>query len=269
MPALIDAGSDGGAVAALKANTRDWHRQLDRQSLLSVLVSPALTPDIYREVLCRLLPIHQRIEAALCPYLENAPRAEFAVIDRALWHRSGDLVADILSLHGEPGSCPGAEAAAARPAPDLLLHDVTQAWGCLYVIGGASLGGQIIARRVLAQLGAGAARSLQFFHGRSVDAGVAWRALCSSLESALHEPRGRLAAIAKAQETFAYYAGCLDRSGPMSVPDLLDCGAGTVTRGLHAVPETSGSRHCYSAALLGVPGDAGARPGLARRGRDP
>ena len=76
--------------------------------------------------------------------------------------------------------CPVADAAV-PPAP--AVPDFSAAVGCLYVLEGAALGGQIIARHVGDTLGLSPAAGLAFYTSYGADRGRMWRGFRAAAES--------------------------------------------------------------------------------------
>jgi heme oxygenase (biliverdin-IX-beta and delta-forming) len=77
--------------------------------------------------------------------------------------------------------------------------------GCLYVVEGATLGGQLIARVVQEQLGIGPRNGGSFFHGYGSGTGPRWRTFCSVLAAATRSGEAESAVVASAVDTFHAY----------------------------------------------------------------
>ena len=85
------------------------------------------------------------------------------------------LVADLLALGvAAPALLPRCEALPELDGPADVL-------GCLYVLEGATLGGQVIARHLHATLGIGPSSGAAFFHGYGDETGARWRAFAARL----------------------------------------------------------------------------------------
>ncbi len=67
----------------------------------------------------------------------------------------------------------------------LSLPDLAQALGCLYVLEGATLGGQVLSRRSAEPFGFTRAHGCAFFHRYGDQVGPLWQACCSVLNDTL------------------------------------------------------------------------------------
>jgi heme oxygenase (biliverdin-IX-beta and delta-forming) len=148
----------------LRSRTRSLHddaeRALDLESRLSSI--PA-----YCGLLRSLWQLHAGYEAAFAAQSWSGFRIDFA-----RRRRSDMLLAD-LSVLGVP-------AVPATP-PRLPMHGLCDAIGCLYVIEGSTLGGQIIFQRVRERLGASADGAASFFRGYGPETGGMWRKLIDAI----------------------------------------------------------------------------------------
>lgn len=84
-----------------------------------------------------------------------------------------------------------------------VLDDATAGFGCLYVLEGSTLGGQVISRHVAAQLAVTPERGARFFAGYGSATGAMWRAFGAVLsEHAAHTGRADCI-VDVARSTFA------------------------------------------------------------------
>ena len=154
----------------LKDVTRESHRALERQM---PLLDAALRQDTYRHMVQQLFTYHRPLEAALLSssgfaelgitYAERAKTARLARDLEAL----GLSTRDLEHLH----DCENLPS---------LAHP-SHIFGCLYVLEGATLGGQIVARHLQASLGLTADCGASYFSGYGVDTGPRWKAFCGLL----------------------------------------------------------------------------------------
>jgi heme oxygenase len=97
--------------------------------------------------------------------------------------------------------------------PDTLMHvpqcdelppvsTLAEVLGCLYVVEGASLGGQIIARRLQASLELSRDSGARFFNGYGSDTGPYWKATSAFLTACATELDQDDAIVASANATF-------------------------------------------------------------------
>jgi len=91
--------------------------------------------------------------------------------------------------------------------PDLASAEA--ALGAVYVLEGASLGGAILSRRLIADLGARVPH--RFFDPYGTDRGLRWRNFLDHLERCLERPEARRVAAHSALATFGSLLGWLER----------------------------------------------------------
>ena len=154
----------------LKDVTRESHLALERQM---PLLDPALLPGTYRHMVQQLFTYHRPLEAALLSSPGFAPLG-IAYAERAKTARLGrDLAALGLTTR---------EIEQLRDCESLprLTHP-SHIFGCLYVLEGATLGGQIVARHLRASLGLTPDSGASYFSGYGVDTGPRWKAFCAIL----------------------------------------------------------------------------------------
>lgn len=117
----------------LKEQTRDSHRRLDRNGMLKSLLGSELTESVYGDVLQAMYVFFGAIEPRILAYLERSA-LPFDYRERVKW----PSLANDLSRLGR------------KPAPPVeMMPDLTQdaeLIGALYVLEGATLGGQIIVK---------------------------------------------------------------------------------------------------------------------------
>ncbi len=153
-------------MAALRQCTADQHRSIE--SVLA-LDSPF---DLrhYRRVLRGFGVFHAAWEPRVAAALPAADAAWFiARSRRPLLQR--DLQALLIEL-------PLPVAGPSR----IPLDDRASAWGSMYVLEGSALGGQLIARRLVEQLGIRPDRGGAYFHGWGSETGAMWRKFRERLE---------------------------------------------------------------------------------------
>ncbi len=130
-------------------------------------------PESYRQLLARLWGLYEPLEAALARIDWQGAAIDFR--ERA---KLGWLEADLMVLGMNAGTIAGLPRAAALPR----VTDRLDAMGMLYVMEGASLGGQIISRRLTADLGVTADQGGRFFSSYGRQVGPRWRDYLLALE---------------------------------------------------------------------------------------
>ena len=169
----------------LRAETRLHHTDVERHTPMAWLMAPGLDRAALADVLARLYAFQAPLEAALAPR-----QAAFGLdpIDRA-----GRLARDLGVL-------------GAVPPPSAGVGDVpgigsdAQARGATYVLEGAALGGQVIARHLAPTLGLAPDRGLSFFASDGTPAGPRWRAVRRLLDATPDTDHD--AVVAAATDTF-------------------------------------------------------------------
>jgi heme oxygenase len=189
-------------LAALRDGTRDLH---DRTEAAFVLGEAArVTRPVYAEVLARLHDFYAAAEAALGAW---APALAAHGVDVAARHKAALLRRDLAALGSRPPALPGGAApAGAFPAP--AVPTAAHAFGLAYVLEGATLGGQLLRRRLGPALGLTPERGLAFFAAYGAEVGPMWRAFTAALDRfdraapAPDRPAARAAAVAGARAAF-------------------------------------------------------------------
>lgn len=149
----------------LKRGTRVEHERIER-------AVPLLTDELdratYRRYLEKLLGFYDPLERALAQHPWH-----HAGIDFEVRRKTELLLCDLRAL----GYDEAALAALARCAALPPLPDLPAALGCLYVLEGSTLGGQILSRHVAHRLGLGPAAGGAFLASYGKAVGPMWRAL--------------------------------------------------------------------------------------------
>jgi heme oxygenase len=148
----------------LRAATRELHERAEGQ-LAPLLVGPGVTAERVRAALGALHGFHAPLEPQLRAAMAAAG-APFALIDRT--HR---IARDLAALGAAPDDI--ARLPRCRDLP--ALRGAADAAGCLYVLEGAQLGGQVIARELARRLGIGRDRGASFFAGEGAGTAARWR----------------------------------------------------------------------------------------------
>lgn len=186
----------------LREHTAQLHQQAERAVDL-----PSRCRDIpsYRSLLATLLGLYSPLEDLLSRFDWAS-----AGIDLPARRKAHLLRADLAVLGltaNEVWILPRCEE---TPAPTTLAG----AFGVLYVLEGATLGGAIIARQVREVLGIEPASGGSFHACYGNQSGILWRGFCAAMESYCGEDEGRIAeALREAAATFSAFerwltAGC-------------------------------------------------------------
>ena len=181
-------------LARLKAETAARHDALERR--LDVF-GRLDTLDAYRALLGRFLGFYEPIEERI-RLVERHGRLPLSLDER--W-KTERLKRDLATL----GCSAGGIAALPRSADLPPLATAADAFGCLYVLEGATLGGQVIARLLTRHFGLGPDSGGAFFasYGRRV--GPMWRELGVALASYTDQAGAHDAVVRSAHATFAAF----------------------------------------------------------------
>lgn len=202
-PASRTVGGTAGAPihAELRGRTALLHQELEQRL---DLIGPGLSLDRYRWVLRTFHGWYAPVEAQLAPFADATPSREFTLRDRTA------LLARDLQACGAPA---GAIAALprCRDLPPLLT--IEQRAGCLYVIEGAALGGQIITRALDRQLGLRDRGGSVFFAGDGEATGLRWRRVLAWLDDVARRSARSDDIIVSACETFSSLSRWVDQQG--------------------------------------------------------
>ncbi len=190
-----DADPDG-VLQRLKAATRAEH---DAIEAALDLMAPRLTLTDYRRRLRR----YHGFYAPLEPLIAAAADWPHWRLDMTARAKTAWLAADLFCL-GDAGKHGGAPPAALPQCSELPpLDSPAAAFGCAYVLEGATLGGRVISRHIERALGLNAADGARFFHGYGDQTGVMWKAFRTALSAFSDQPCNEDRVVASAIATFA------------------------------------------------------------------
>jgi heme oxygenase len=183
----------------LKVATSTRHAALERQL---PLLDADLSAATYRHFVQRLFGFYEPLEANLLA----VPWWDTVGLDYAPRHKTPRLQRD-LEVLGDTEATLAALPRCERLPP---LTNPAQLWGCLYVIEGATLGGQIIIKQLNAHLGLTAACGASFFDGYGAQTGSRWKAFCAAVPGEDDDfPGGREAMLRSANLTFDLFSDWL------------------------------------------------------------
>jgi heme oxygenase len=194
----------------LKTQTAHLHEHLPQTiPLLQQLEQPTLTS--YTSILCAYwgyyLPIEQRIDQAWFAF------PELATFDLAGRHKTNLIERDLAFL--------GMDAMQINRLP--ICHDLPSittlghALGVLYVIEGATLGSQLIARTIEKTLGLNEQAGCAFFNGYGREVGPMWKRFSAFVNQFSDDTVVEADAIEAATATFQSFATWL-RHAPIQPP---------------------------------------------------
>jgi heme oxygenase len=189
------AGAPAGGsdiLSRLRVETRVEHVLLEAS--LDVL-SGELTRARYLRLLRQFLGVHASLEPALQEHGGWSERG----IELRLRLKVPLLEADLRAL-GEP-----APERLPRHTPIPAFADTEAAFGCLYVVEGATLGGQLISRHILRTLDITPENGGSFFHAYGERTGEMWRSFRRALVEFVDAGAAQDRIVASALATFAAF----------------------------------------------------------------
>jgi len=187
-------------LQTLKADTRPHHERAER---VVRLMEPDLTPEAYQRHLEALYGLFEPLETRLAarlqeafPALRLAERWKLPLLEedlRALGH-------DGRSLERLP-----------RPTRLPALEGVPESLGCLYVLEGSTLGGQLVLRHLMRHFEGVAVGPFAFFRAYGEEVGPMWKAFGEALTQACPDLALAPRVVRGAQETFEAFEDWLGR----------------------------------------------------------
>lgn len=175
----------------LKEATHSRHTALESQL-------PLLETSLSRARYLHFLQLFWGYYAPLEAQLQALPHWNALAFDYAGRHKTRQLVQDLCAL----GESPEAIEALARCQQLPTLTRPGHLLGCLYVIEGATLGGQIITRHLEANLGLTPLAGAAFFGGYGARTGSQWKAYCAMLQANAGESSCQDDILVSANQTF-------------------------------------------------------------------
>jgi heme oxygenase len=189
---------------ALKRETRELHQQLEAEL---GLLEPELTIHRYGRVLRAFHGFYAPVEARLQRLTDAAPPLGFP-----LRVRSRLIEDDLLALglsRSEIAELPRCADLPRLSCPEDLA-------GCLYVLEGACLGGQVIARSLRRRFGLAEGSGMSFFIGDADATSTRWLRLLAWLDDMVRGGARSEDIVASARATFQTLARWLEQQGASS-----------------------------------------------------
>ena len=189
--------------ARLKQHTQSQHDRLEAHPLTAQLMQDTLTTATYLHILQAFYGYYAAIEQQLVQWEEELP-----MLDLPQRYKAQLLLNDIQYLN------PTVSAAHIRLCDDVpLCHTPANVFGCVYVLEGATLGGQIISRRLAKQLEISPGEGLSFFKGYGAKTGPLWMAFRQVVTDCVQDTQTEVAVIDAARRTFDTFEAWLTNYG--------------------------------------------------------
>lgn len=177
-------------LGRLRAETRREH---DAIEAVLDFMTPGLSIAAYRQQLAHFYGFYQPLETSLASLADWS----YLGLDFDVRRKTGLLADDLDDL--------GFDAARTLPVCRALprLTSVAAGFGCLYVLEGATLGGQLISRHVMQTLGLDGLRGARFFNCYGDRTGMMWKAFRSALVAFAVTPAAENEVVESAIATFS------------------------------------------------------------------
>ncbi len=164
------------AMTALKIATQTHHSLLEANPHLHKLMSDKITRPDYVWILSRMYGFYVPLEDRLSQFepiwqecgIDFNQRCKVPLLEQDLL--AGGLTPDALGQLPHCSSIP-------------LVQSFPQAVGVLYVLEGATLGGQMISRHLALQLGLSLEREAAFFSSYRSETGIMWKQFSMRINS--------------------------------------------------------------------------------------
>lgn len=187
----------------LRRQTRALHARAEQAVNLPLRLQSLAA---YQHLLGRFYGFYAPLEAQL----ELITAAGALGLDWQPRRKTPLLVRDLTALGNSPEAIERLPQCARLPS----IQDAVAALGCLYVLEGATLGGQVIRRQVQQRLGLDAEQGCAFFSGYGDDTGNKWSEFCTVLaDFHVRWPATDQQVIAAAAETFATLVCWIEKDG--------------------------------------------------------
>lgn len=183
-------------LPTLRRETRQEHEVLEKNTRLRNLVSPELGQDTYIDILLRFSALFEEFERDIL----NHPEWEVHGFDMKSRLKCPLLKQDLAWFGKVP-----LETQKLTGSNRLYSEDFPSVMGTLYVTEGSTLGGQVIARNLKANLNLDSSGGAAYFNGYGEETGLRWRAFCSLLESYSREPSDREQSVNAARHAFRVF----------------------------------------------------------------
>ncbi len=196
-------GDQGHILAVLRERTRAEHQAIE---LTLGLMGETLSGQRYRRTLERFYGFWRPLEARL----REIPGLDALGLDLAERAKTPLLAEDLVALGV-------AVPTGARLCGDLPpIGGAAAALGCLYVIEGASLGGQVISKHLRSRLDITSETGGRFFHGYGERTGAMWRAFGASVSALAVTAEAQAEMVDAAIATFRLLRLWCEREEPIS-----------------------------------------------------
>ncbi len=148
----------------LRNRTEPFHNSIEQLPISSSLLSKEVTLRNYRDYIIMLYPFVKEVEASIYPQVQHV------VADLEGRKKAALLFSDLQSLGIQPQEIDTFDDAFVKQN-----QTVAAALGCMYVLEGSTLGGQLISRHLEKALGERVTGSLSYLKAYTTKTGSMWK----------------------------------------------------------------------------------------------
>lgn len=156
----------------IKKQTSENHHRLEQTNLLHPIATPSLTAEHYHKILRVFYGYFSPLEKEI----NKMELIRQYLPDVATRRKASMLKADLLNLNAIK---PADTLALCQELPEIRTS--SQAFGCLYVLEGSTLGGRMIAKSLRKNLSLDHVYGASFFNGYGQETGSKWKTFQQAL----------------------------------------------------------------------------------------
>lgn len=196
------------SLQCLKDETRALHYKLDHETMLAGLLDENLTKIAYSKCLALLADFYRATDESIWPWLRNVADLEMQVRLKSQY-----IEADLAFLG----------VVHVPPIKSMRWQNAAQAWGALYVVEGATLGGARISKQLQKKDWFEGVIGRRHFAAYGADTGLMWTAFRTCyMQAAAGDPTFTNNAVFAAREVFhALHAHLTQNASTSSVHQFL------------------------------------------------
>jgi heme oxygenase len=189
---MQNLSAESDVMFVLKSGTAEKHQAVEN---LMPFFREQFPLQDYTRTLAALLGFFEPVEQAL----RGAADWSDVGIDIQDRSRAHLLLNDLIAL----GLSASQIASLPRTASLPHIDNLERALGCLYVLEGSTLGGQMIGRELARRFGIDASSGASFFLSHGSRVGEMWKEFCAVVRNHVQQPDCQLLAVEAAKQTFS------------------------------------------------------------------
>jgi heme oxygenase len=193
--------AESDVMAVLKSSTAEKHQAVEN---LMPFFRERFSLQDYTRTVAAFLGFFEPVEQALREAADWS-NVGIDIQDRSRAHL---LRNDLIAL----GLSPSQIASLPRSTSMPPFHNLESALGCLYVLEGSTLGGQVIGRELARRFDIDASSGASFFLSHGSRVGEMWKEFCAAMREHVQTPDGRRSAVDAAWQTFSSLEGWMRKA---------------------------------------------------------